>query len=269
MKELSKDSPLPVSLSVAGGARVRSPDAPPRPPGADPPESIVCLAAEIAHDLNNALAVVLPNIRHAMKTASAEEVAALESAASAAESASVLARRLMFIARTGTDLARSRVDLGATVEATLEASRSVLPPDVNIVAQVAPGTFVEAVVSDIQQVVLNLVINARDALAGTDNPLLHVSVTREGDLAVLTVGDNGTGMSEAVLSRIGEPCFTTKGPSRGNGLGLASAFRILRNNGARIQVRSKPGLGTEFRIEQSCAPAEADPPALPVALPAC
>jgi CheY-like chemotaxis protein len=101
----------------------------------------------------------------------------------------------------------------------------------------------------VQQIIINMLLNARDALHGVSSPTLRVALAG-GDQAsvVLTIADNGAGMSAETLRRIGEPFFTTKGPGSGTGLGLASAFHAIHDAGGSWCVESLPGHGTTFVI---------------------
>ena len=115
--------------------------------------------------------------------------------------------------------------------------------------------------SQIHQVILNLCINARDALSDAVAPRISVTVRQVPafsveivavpahlDYVVVSVGDNGCGMDEQTLSRVGEPFFTTKAPGSGTGLGLSSAFGILKEHGGNIECESVLGQGTTFSV---------------------
>ena len=104
--------------------------------------------------------------------------------------------------------------------------------------------------SDLEQVILNLCINARDAMVDTAEPRLRVQVTADPSAtqAIITIEDNGVGMADEVKNRLGEPFFSTKAPGQGTGLGLATAFGIIRDLGGSLDCESKLGHGTTFRL---------------------
>ena len=102
--------------------------------------------------------------------------------------------------------------------------------------------------AELQQVVLNLCINARDALEGHPNPRLDLRVAVEPDSVVIGVADNGAGMSPEVQRRLGEPFFSTKAPGRGTGLGLATAYGIVAELRGKLLCRSELGRGTWFEL---------------------
>ena len=101
----------------------------------------------------------------------------------------------------------------------------------------------------IQQVFLNLVTNARDALAGRERPKLVVRSSYAGDLIRVSVSDNGSGIPEKVLQRIFDPFFTTKDVGKGTGLGLSISFGIVKDHGGAIRAESREGEGTAFTVE--------------------
>jgi two-component system cell cycle sensor histidine kinase/response regulator CckA len=131
--------------------------------------------------------------------------------------------------------------------------------------------------SHLEQVVMNLAVNARDAMPEGGVLTLATEVRKtggsgesEGRVAILLVGDTGVGMTEQIKRQIFEPFFTTKGPDKGTGLGLATVFGIVEQAGGRIGVTSAPGAGTTFQItlpwcEGAPRPLEVTP--LPVAIP--
>jgi two-component system C4-dicarboxylate transport sensor histidine kinase DctB len=96
------------------------------------------------------------------------------------------------------------------------------------------------------QVVLNLVVNARQALAGTPDARIEIETHASASEALLEVRDNGPGIPESVLDRVFDPFFTTRGPDEGTGLGLAIAFDIAREHGGALEVSSPPGHGACF-----------------------
>lgn len=100
----------------------------------------------------------------------------------------------------------------------------------------------------IQQVLVNLISNAIDALEDVENPRLHISTRRTGDECCIEIADTGAGIAEEDLPRLFEPFFTTKPVGRGTGLGLAISYNLVQNHGGRIEVESVPGRGATFTV---------------------
>ncbi|HEY2325476.1 MAG TPA: ATP-binding protein, partial [Thermoanaerobaculia bacterium] len=115
----------------------------------------------------------------------------------------------------------------------------------------------------LQQALLNLCINARDAMPG--GGLLSIESRRDGDRVMIAVSDTGVGLNEETRRRIFEPFFTTKDKSKGMGLGLAMVYGIVRAHGGEIEVESAPGSGTTFRLSFPAAAAQAQVPEAGVA----
>jgi CheY-like chemotaxis protein len=137
--------------------------------------------------------------------------------------------------------------------------RRVLGEDIEFATVLAPHLkAVRADPGQIEQVILNMVVNARDAMPGGGKVLLETrnAGTPARDCVTLSIQDTGIGMDAQVLSRIFEPFFTTK--EHGTGLGLATSYGIVRENGGDLQVQSAPGKGTTFRIELPVADQTAD-----------
>lgn len=219
-------------------------------------EAMGDMAAGIAHNFNNMLAVVLPNLQMAMEQASGdpasgELVELVGDAERAARSAADLVRRMLALGRADASDVSAHADLVPIVHEALHICRQTFDRGITISASIrVPRAMVRALASDLQQVVLNLCLNARDALVGVRNPVLSVSLEPDGHHGVLlTVRDTGIGMSEATLRRIGEPFFTTKQPGRGTGLGLASAFHTISEAGGSWSVMSTAGVGTTFTVQ--------------------
>jgi PAS domain S-box-containing protein len=225
-------------------------------------ESLGHLAAGITHDFNNLLAAILNYAAFAEETTEKPEVRAdVQQIQSAAQRAARLTRQLLIFARR--DPAQpAPLDLNAIVEDIHHLlSRSI---GAHIELAVQPAAALPAIEADrgqLEQVLLNLAINARDAMP--DGGTLTITTgqaeldqayadahpgARPGRHVELTVADTGTGMSAEVISRIFDPFFTTKPEGQGTGLGLSTVYGIVISAGGSIIVQSAEGAGTTFRL---------------------
>lgn len=226
-------------------------------------EALGELAAGVAHNFNNMLAVILANVEEARGEVPSTISPLLDDALQATYRAADLVAQLLHIGRGG-DARLARVDLVRAVREVLKLCRTTFGPSITLDADLEVAEApVLGDLAHLQQVVLNLCLNARDAVARVSNPRVALRLAvAEGSVPatpgwpaprpaerhyVLTVSDLGTGMDEATLARLGQPFFTTKGP-RGTGLGLATALRTLRDMGAGWAVRSEVGRGTTFTL---------------------
>ncbi len=232
-------------------------------------EALGRLAGGVAHDFNNLLVAIIGNAEALLAVDPASEAAG--DTLLAAQQAAELTKRLLAFSRDAM-IQRVPLDLNTVVEECLPLLRRVLGADV--VLQFTPEAVawtVHADASQLNQILLNLAINARDALPSggkidisvrnvqRETPSLDGS-TKHLDLVVLCVRDDGVGMSDEVRARIFEPFFTTKHPGEGTGFGLATVFNIVRRHEGFIEVDSQPGRGTEFRIYfPRCADSVAPP----------
>ena len=228
-------------------------------------EAVGRLAGGLAHDFNNILSVILSYTSLAL-----EEIpdglpvrAEIEEVQRAGERASDLTRQLLAFSRQ--QIVQPRViDLGATLQGMEKMLRRLLGEDVEleISTHQSTGTVI-ADPSQIEQLVVNLAVNARHAMPGggkltieTANVDHEAVLVAEGAVAagpfvLLSVTDNGVGMDAVTRERIFEPFFTTKEKGKGTGLGLSTVFGIVKQTGGHISVTSAPGAGTTFRI---CVP---------------
>jgi hypothetical protein len=156
----------------------------------------------------------------------------------------------------------ARLDLNAVIANTTPALRQVVGRDTDV--RVIPAVDLCAVKADagqIEQVLMNMAINASDAMpqGGTltlettnvsldEESARRVPELKPGHYAMIAIADTGVGMSEAVTAHLFEPFFTTKGVGQGSGLGLSTCYGIIRQSGGHITVESAPGRGTTFRI---------------------
>jgi signal transduction histidine kinase/CheY-like chemotaxis protein len=225
-------------------------------------ESIGKLAGGVAHDFNNVLAVVL---NYAAFIAEAVEdrpevLRDVEQVQSAAQRAAALTRKLLIFGRR--DLAHDdAADLNEVVEATESLLRSVVGESIELRTKLAAGVpKVRMDTTHIEQILLNLSVNARDAMPGGGLLLIETSEREFGDeesgatrpepgrYACLSVSDTGTGFTEEARQHAFEPFFTTKPEGRGTGLGLATLYGIAKNAGGDIRLYSERGIGTTIRV---------------------
>jgi PAS domain S-box-containing protein len=234
-------------------------------------EAVGRLAGGIAHDFNNMLLVILGSVSLLLdrKTDADPEWKDLRAIEDSAERASNLTRQLLTVARRQV-FSGENVDLNAVIRDMEEMLRRSLGGDIRFEFSLSPDALaVHADPSQLHQVLLNLVVNARDAMpdGGTLTLSTRGAVVEEQPVAIVEVADTGHGMDEEVLAHLFEPFFTTKGPA-GTGLGLATIYGIVTQSGGRIDVRSTAGEGTTFtvslpRVAQEDAPAENAPPTWP------
>jgi len=221
-------------------------------------ESIGRLAGGIAHDLNNQLSVVMGSIelaRRHLEEGSAVG-AELHRIQTAGERAAALTRQLLAFSRKQV-LKPRRLSLNTLLAGVQEMLRRVIGEDVRLRLELGRVGQVRVDPVQLEQVVLNLAINARDAMPDGGQLVVTTSEVAlpdrttglpPGRYALLTVSDTGTGMSHDTLDRVFEPFFTTKEVGKGTGLGLAVVHGIVTQSGGHIGVMSTPGKGSTFRI---------------------
>ncbi len=206
-------------------------------------EAIGRLAGGIAHDFNNILAAVMSNAQLLQETQPGEEASDIEDAA---RRGAALVRQLLEFSR-GQAPTAGPVNVGEVVTAMSPMLRRLIGREIDLVFDVQAT---EAVVwvdrGQVEQVILNLVINARDAMP--DGGSVRVETWSEGDFAVMRVSDTGMGMDAETRARVFEPFFTTKPRGRGTGLGLATVYGIVTKAGGEITVDSLPGAGTRMQV---------------------
>ena len=226
-------------------------------------ESIGRLAGGVAHDFNNLLAVQLGYCElMAEKLHPADPLVDwLSEIRACAEKAAGLTRQLLAFGRKQM-LQPSEFDLNALVTGIDRLLRRVIGEDVRLVTTTSPQpAIVRADTGQIEQVLINLAANARDAMPRGGRLTIEVSLmtieeafaqiqegATAGPYVVLAVSDTGTGMDEETRTRIFEPFFTTKERAEGTGLGLSTAYGIVRQSGGFLQVYSEVGIGSTFRI---------------------
>ena len=233
-------------------------------------ESLGVLAGGIAHDFNNLLTVIIANasLLRTEEDNSGERASQLADIETAGHRAADLCRQMLAYAGKG-QFVVSQVDVGGLVRETIDLLRVSVSKKAHLVLNLTPSPLaVEADASQIQQVVMNLVINASDALGdaageirlttrrGRPEPVpqgvAHSFDLPEGECACLEVSDTGRGMDPETLARIFDPFFTTK--FTGRGLGLAAVLGIIRACRGALTVESSPSRGTIFRLFLPLAP---------------
>jgi len=212
-------------------------------------EAMGTLAAGIAHNFNNMLAVIVPSLDMLRSEVPESLRADIDDARTAAQGATELVRQLMQLVRKDSQDRVLPVDVAALVGDIAQMCRRTFDTGIEIRSD-APkvACYVLARRAELQQVLMNLCINARDALASRAAPRVELGVTANDDSVLVSVSDNGAGMPPEVQRRIGEPFFTTKPPGRGTGLGLATAYRIVAELGGNVECRSAPSEGTRFEL---------------------
>ena len=229
-------------------------------------EAVGQLISGVAHNFNNALAVVLGNIDLLLMD-DPESPNLKDAEAAAARAADMVKQLMLFSERARYE--HQSVEFSNLLEGIVEMCRNTFDRKIEIVlAAAAPGLRVRGDAGQLRQAFLNLLINARDALTngagGKDQqPRISTAVStlrfqspdeirhlqaRLGHYIRVEVRDNGAGMSAAVKDRIFEPFFTTKEVGQGTGLGLAAVYAIIREHGGWIECASTPGQGTSFSV---------------------
>jgi len=248
-------------------------------------EAIGKLAGGVAHDFNNQLTVILSYAELALGQMQESDPghSEIRGIMEAAERAAALTHQLLAFSRKQVMEIRP-LDLNRVIRDLEPMVRRILGEDIVITLDLASGLGqVLADPSQMEQVLMNLVVNARDAMPSGGRLTIRTSAVRMEDVVprgqadmrpgpgiLLTVSDTGIGMDEATRLRVFEPFFTTKEPGKGTGLGLSTVYGIVRQSGGHIWVQSRPGEGTTFHIclpEAPEAPAASDGPPRPEAAP--
>jgi PAS domain S-box-containing protein len=215
-------------------------------------EAIGQLSAGIAHNFNNMLAVILPSVEEAAKHADETSAEMLAGARDAALRAAAIVRELMLVAGRSRAVDRRLEAIEAIVERTVRMCRTTFDPRIAIDLLLAPELpVVVANAGQIEQALLNVLINARDAVqaAPQGRPrAIRVRVEGSEHDVVVRVEDEGCGMDEETRRRAFEPFFTTKEVGRGTGLGLATTYAIVTDHGGAIECSSTFGVGTTFTL---------------------
>jgi PAS domain S-box-containing protein len=236
-------------------------------------EALARLTGGVAHDFNNLLTIIIGNLELLdAKLVDSEQKALLHEALSAAELGTKVIEKLLIHGRRG-PLQPVILDTNIVIRETLNLLSHTLSPHIKL--RVALGTEIWPINADpaqVQNVLINLVVNAQDAMpeAGeivisssnveADRFIAEETGTTPGRYVRISVTDNGQGMTPEVKQRAFEPFFTTKAPGKGTGLGLATVYGFVRQSGGHVTLYSEVGLGTTISLH---FPAAAGTPATP------
>jgi signal transduction histidine kinase len=239
-------------------------------------ESVGTLAGGIAHDFNNALTGIFGFGELLRMRMSGDERALhdLDEILHCAERAATLTRQLLTFARRQV-IEPVNMSLSALVADLMKLIGKVIGEQIEVKTSLEKNVpTIHADRGQVEQVVMNLCLNARDAMPESgrlvvetgdvylkEEDVLHNPYMRTGRYALLTVSDTGIGMDEKTCERVFEPFFTTKGPDKGTGLGLAMVYGIVKQHGGFIHLYSEPGKGTAFKVYFPAI--EAQPDAVP------
>ncbi|HVS53025.1 MAG TPA: response regulator [Opitutaceae bacterium] len=236
-------------------------------------ESIGTLAGGIAHDLNNVLTPIVVSLDLMTNLATTDDERQLiEKTRATASHGAALVQQLLAFARGG-EAKRTRLDPRIAVTELQPLVRQSLPPNVQLLVHAdGPVSAIDANVTQFNQVLLNLCLNARDAMprgGHIEIVIKHVDVdralaganpgARPGAYVRIAVSDTGSGIAPGIVERIFDPFFTTKPAGKGTGLGLSMVAGIMKSHGGFVQVESEEGKGTTFFLFFPAA-AEAPPP---------
>jgi signal transduction histidine kinase len=243
-------------------------------------ESVGRLAGGIAHDSNNMLGVILGFAEMTLSKLDPTHpvYANIKQIQTAAQHSAALTQQLLAFARRQ-PASPKVLDLNDTMAGMLKILQRLIGEDIELVWKPGAGLWpVKMDPSQVDQILANLCVNARDAIAGagrvvieTDNVVFDAASCRElegptpGEYVRLSVRDNGCGMDKETLTHLFEPFFTTKGVGKGTGLGLATVYGIVKQNEGHISVQSEPNHGATFEIylPRHSAGAEQDRTAVP------
>ncbi|HVP30193.1 MAG TPA: PAS domain S-box protein [Myxococcota bacterium] len=225
-------------------------------------EAVGRLAGGVAHDFNNLLTAIQGYGTHLLERLERDDPRREEVSEilRAGERATDLTRQLLAFSRRQ-DLAPEIVDLNALVSEVERLLRRLIGEHIELATDLGEERLcVRADPGQLQQVLVNLAVNARDAMPEGGRLTIETRPLRidassgtatpvgQGDWVRLSVTDTGFGMDEATLARVFEPFFTTKEPGRGTGLGLASVYGTVQQSGGQVEVSSRPGIGSTFTI---------------------
>ena len=237
-------------------------------------EAVGQLAAGVAHDFNNLLTpvIVYADMLRSGFVDGSPQARMIDAVGIAAQKASDLTQRLLSFGRKQT-INMNLLDLNEVIVSFNEIMRATARENIAIDLRLSPGaTKVQADRGQMEQLLLNLLLNAQDAIEGTGSICLETGhlildddfarqhpVAKPGHYILLAFSDDGCGMDEQTLRRMYEPFFTTKEVGRGTGLGLATVYGIVRHHDGCIDAKSRIGEGTRFEIYLPASASAAEP----------
>jgi len=221
-------------------------------------ESVGRLAGGVAHDFNNMLGVIIGHIELAMEKIEVSHSVYnnLEAINNAAMRSVDLTRQLLAFARKQT-ITPKLLDLNDAISGMLKMLRRLIGEDINLMwMPCIKPCMIMIDPAQVDQILANLSVNARDSITGTGNISIETKHrtagqsegVSPGEYVMLSVSDNGSGMTGDIIDHIFEPFFTTKEIGKGTGLGLATVYGIVKQNSGFINVYSEPGMGSTFNI---------------------
>ncbi|MBY5810742.1 ATP-binding protein [Rhizobium leguminosarum] len=228
-------------------------------------ETIGQLTGGVAHDFNNMLAIIIGNLDLAQRRLTGSEdprlLYSIQNARDGAQRAAVLTARLLAFSRQQ-PLAPEVIDLNKLVGGMSELLRRTLGEHIRIETVLAGGLWPSfADLSQLENAILNLAVNARDAMPGGGNLTIETANTElderysrmhseveAGQYVMISITDTGTGMSPEVIERAFDPFYTTKGPGKGTGLGLSQVYGYIKQSGGHIKIYSEIDRGTTLKI---------------------
>jgi len=236
-------------------------------------ESVGRLAGGVAHDFNNMLGVILGHTEMALLHTDDKHklYSDLKEIRKAAERSADITKQLLAFARKQT-ISPKQLDLNDAVESMLNMLRRLIGEDIDLVWKPSAHLWpLKMDPSQVDQILANLCVNARDAIDGVGKLTIETGIITfdeeyskkhagfiPGDFVLLAVSDNGCGMHKEILDNLFEPFFTTKETGKGTGLGLATIYGIVKQNNGFINVYSEPGQGSTFKIYLPRVVAEKD-----------
>jgi two-component system cell cycle sensor histidine kinase/response regulator CckA len=221
-------------------------------------ESIGTLAGGIAHDLNNVLAPIILGmgiLKDRLTDDDSRDV--LATIATSAKRGAEMVSQVLSFAR-GQEGRRAEIKVASLIDDVVRIARDTFPKSIEIVTEVEPN--LPLIIGDptqFHQVLLNLCVNARDAMPGGGR--LTLSAKARGAYVVMYVEDTGPGIPPSLIDKIFDPFFTTKEAGKGTGLGLSTSQTIVRSHGGKIEVLSEPPHGARFEIHLPVAPVSTAP----------
>lgn len=214
-------------------------------------ETIGTMTASIAHDFNNLLTPIMGYSIMTMEMLPPDATDLQENLMevyNASVKAKDIVTRLAELTKKGSEANYTDIEIDEVIQSALKVTLPAKPKEVEVKAGFdAEGVLVKADRTQISQLVMNIVLNAYDAMRDTGGTLM-VSTRQSGEEVIMRFKDTGCGMDAETVSRIFDPFYTTKESGKGTGLGLAIVAQIVETHGGRIYVESQPGEGTEFRI---------------------